>query len=630
MLLTSARAMLARTPWAGRPRRLAWALAALALPLLAFLMDATWWRPVIQAYIEHRSGRAVNFDNLDLGINRQGQVVVTFHGLQVQNAPWARPQPLVKAGELEMSFSWRSVWADSFVISRLSLVDAQVDLERRSDGLRNWRLTRPEDRGPGRVRVQALHAVRTQARIVDGALDLDLSLVSRPLPQRVVTARGGPGDAQTGAAGSGAIPALQLAHHVSLNGRRRGTPFTAEVDVGDWLSLMGTGHGFPLRGELATPLARLTAEGVAGDLVGDSLLQGQWSVAGRGVGELAAVLGPPGAVIALSWSLPVKAQGAVDKQGARWRFSGVRASLGRSDLAGELSLEQAAGRPGDPPAARPVPRLVATLRSERLDTAELRQAAPGGERSVAGGGAGLQAELDWQVKRLAGLPPADWEAVTAHVTVRGRRATLSPLQFTVWGGVAQGHIQVDASSPPLSLSAALKLPGVPLSRLADGRMAAQGVAGELALELDLSSRGETGQALAGALRGDVTGRLQRASLPAGLEAKLGLDGGRWLRSLVAGDERLPVTCSAFALQFEQGIGQVRQLLLQTPHLTVSGQGRIDLPARRYELLLAPQRQSPALLALDRWLHLQGSGGRWRVATVAPSGAAPPGHCAAPG
>lgn len=630
MLLTSARAMLARIPLPGRPRRRAWAIAALALLVLACLMDATWWRPVIQAYIEHRSGRAVNFDNLDLGMNRQGQVVVTFHGLQVQNAPWARPEPLVKAAELEMSFAWRSVWADRFVISRLRLVDAQVDLERRSDGLRNWRLTRPEDRGPGRVRVQALQAVRTQAHIVDGALDLDLSLVSRPLPESGVTPQGDLGDAKPVAAGSAAMPAPPAAHHVSLNGRRRGTPFTAEVDVGDWLSLIGTGQRFSLRGELATPQARLTAEGVAGDLMDESVYHGRWSVEGKGVGELAAVLGPTGAATALPWRLPVKALGDLDKQGARWRLSGLQASLGRSDLAGELSLEQAASRPGDPPEAPPLQRLVATLRSELLDTTELRQSAPGGERSVAGGGAGLQAELDWQVKRLVGLPPADWEAVTAHVTVRGRRATLSPLQFTVWGGVAKGRIQVDASSPPLSLSAALKLPGVPLSRLADGRMAAQGVAGELALELDLSSRGETGQALAGALRGDVTGRLQRATLPAGLEAKLGLDGGRWLRSLVAGDERLPVTCSAFALQFEQGIGQVRQLSLQTPHLTVSGQGRVDLPARRYELLLAPRRQAPALLALDRWLHLQGSGGRWQVATVAPSGAAPSGTCAAPG
>jgi uncharacterized protein involved in outer membrane biogenesis len=50
------------------------------------------------------------------------------------------------------------------IISRLVLVDAEVDLERQADGQRNWRLTQPEYRGPGKVRVLVLEAYRSRIR----------------------------------------------------------------------------------------------------------------------------------------------------------------------------------------------------------------------------------------------------------------------------------------------------------------------------------------------------------------------------------------------------------------------------------------------------------------------------------
>lgn len=622
MPLSPTTALLAR--WLPILRR-RWAVGALLTfggLVLAGWFDATWWRPVIQHHVHQRSGRQVAFEDLDVGLGERGGLVVVLKALQVQNAPWARPQPLITARELRIEFPWRSLWAEQFVITRLSLVDAQVDLERRADGLRNWRLTRPDDRGPGRVRVMAVDALRTQAHIADGALGLALNLVSTPLSRPA----GSPAGVSVGTLAGTEKAAAPLAYHVALEGSRRGVPFKAQADVSRWVTLMETGEPFNVQGELSTPRARLTAQGLAADVAGASVYRGQWAFEGQGVGELAAVLGPQGADLGWPLSLPVQARGSLDKQARSWRLAGLEARLGRSDVAGELSYDQAGAQAG----AQAAGRLAGSLRSERLDTAELRQATAGGERSAAAAGEGLQADVDWRVKRLAGLPPGDWEHLEAHVALRGRQATLFPLKFQVWGGEAAGRIHVDSSAPAFSVDAALEAPGLPLSRLAGGKLSGQGVAGQLAVKLKLSASGDTAARLLASVQGEVTGELLRTSLPEGLEARVGLDGGRWLRSLLAEGDRVAVSCSAVALDFDQGIGQVRQLAVETPHLAITGRGRVDLPGRSFELWLAPRRKQSALLALDRWLHLQGGTGGVKVATVPPSGAAPASACRPPG
>ena len=266
-----------------RSRRSRVALGAVLL-LAAFIVafDWTWLRPLIQHHIHDRSGRRVDFDELHIGLNAALQPTVRMRNLVVQNAPWAAPRPLVRAAEFGFTLSWESLRGELVVITRLNLVDAELDLERQADGLRNWRLTRPDDRGPGRVRVMSIDARNTRARVVDQGIGLELELAATPLAAPVAL----PGHAE-----------LPLTKQVALRGTRDGTAFAADASVSDVLTFFDTGAPFALRGELRTGASRANVEGTLTDLLQLGRLDLDLRLAGPRVADIGRVLGArlPGA-----------------------------------------------------------------------------------------------------------------------------------------------------------------------------------------------------------------------------------------------------------------------------------------------------------------------------------------------
>ncbi len=62
---------------------------------------------------------------------------------------------MASVGEVTFVFkSLGTLFDDRSLVALLELKDADVDLERQADGLRNWRLNNPENRGPGKYLIQ--------------------------------------------------------------------------------------------------------------------------------------------------------------------------------------------------------------------------------------------------------------------------------------------------------------------------------------------------------------------------------------------------------------------------------------------------------------------------------------------
>lgn len=69
-----------------RRRRAIASVAGIGLFVGVAAFDWTWCRPLIQHYIQERSGRRFDFDSLH-GLDRQFAPTLRFRGLLVQNAP---------------------------------------------------------------------------------------------------------------------------------------------------------------------------------------------------------------------------------------------------------------------------------------------------------------------------------------------------------------------------------------------------------------------------------------------------------------------------------------------------------------------------------------------------------------
>lgn len=567
-------------------------LVVLSLAALLAAFDWTWFRPLIQAHIHERSGRRIDFDELQIGLDRTFAPTVRFRNLNIENAPWAAKRPLIRAAELSAAFDWASLLhGERVVVTRLRLVDAEVDLEQQADGLRNWRLTRPDDRGPGRIRVLTLDPERTRAHVSLRGAALELELQAMPLANAETL----PG-----------LAALPLTRTLTLRGSRQAQPFDGAFAISDIISFFDSAHAFALRGDFGVAGARVALQGQASDLLQFGALDLDLHASGARLAALASTFHRP-----LPASIPPLAadiRAHLTKTARAWNASQLVARIGRSDLSGTFE-----GRPAENDAPA---QLRATLISRNVDLGEWRSggaaapSAPSVAPSVAPtkGGAGprpdtrFDAEVDWQIATLTGAPLPQNLPITgwrAHAVWRDDRLALAPLAFAFAGGAASGQVTL----APSASTAALQLTGLRLDQLGVPELS-----GRLNARVALRSRGESVDGLLSALAGTVDADLQPgATLPATLDAKLGLDGGRWLRTqLGGGGQRSAVRAASLQLRLDQGIAAVQRLALETDTVLLTGAGSIDLPRRRVSVSVTPQRKQRALFALDDTIKFDGA------------------------
>jgi AsmA family protein len=538
------------------------------------LTDNLWLRPLVQRYVLAHSGRSLHFDALRFGLTPQLAPTLEMRNLRIANAPWAASRPFVEAGLIRFTMTWPGLLKDRPVITRLALVDAKVDLERQADGLRNWRLSRPLDRGPGRIRVLALDATRSELRVVDRGLDLELALHF---------------DALAPDAASRAPPNPALVKALKIDGRRAGLPFTVDAAIGEVLTFGETGLDFPLRGTLHAGAATLRFDGRAGDVQRLDRLDADLKLTGQSLAGLAALLP------AVHWpAAPVQIDGHVTARTGHWRFAALQAKAGQSDLRGEIEFDQTSDD-------RPRPMLRARLHSTAAhfdDIARLRgHAAPGKpdfRRLQA-----LDADIDWKVDHLV-HPTLPWlQNLQASGTLRDGRLDLQRLELGLADGRAAGTLQLDSRPQPPTLALEAEFTGLRFERLWPE------MTGALQGHAVLRSQGDTVEAFSRAIDGAVNLKLRDATITRKLEARLALDGGAMLRSMFSGDARAAVPCGLLAVDFKHGRGQVRTFVLATASTVLTATGAIDLAAQWLDLVVTPHRKESALFALDRSWRIRG-------------------------
>lgn len=310
-----------RTP--GR-RVLAGVLKGLGLVLVLFHWD--WLRPALERYLSSTSGREVRAEHMTVTGLLSLHPTVTFRGVRVENAPWADTrQPMAIAGEVSFRFGVRSVSDDRTLISLVVLKDADVDIQRQANGLRNWRLRNPDDRGPPKVRVLSLQAQRTKLRFANRDPDREFDIrftASAPAPA-------------TPANASGAPPA----NRIDARGTYRGAQFVAEALTGPVLTFRETGESFLVRGHAVSGATRLELDGKAADMFQRPLLDAQVRISGATLAQL-----HPFTLLKPANSRGYSFQAHVRKTRDEYHFNDLRGRIGETDLGGSVSHGVQGGR----------------------------------------------------------------------------------------------------------------------------------------------------------------------------------------------------------------------------------------------------------------------------------------------
>jgi uncharacterized protein YhdP len=618
---------------AHRPRRrggwIALAIVAVALVATAASFRWNWLRPAIRHYVASHSGRQLEIGDLQVHFRHGLDPTIEVRDVRIDNAPWAerRGQPFLRAGYVAATISWRSLGSGMTVIERMTLADADLDMERQADGTRNWRLVHPDDRGPPRVRVLALDARDSRLHLVHAGIGLVADAQTAPLPQARALA---------------AHPELPLTRHLRFAGRAGGHPFEVDADVSDVLPFGDAGRLFALSGTARVGSMRLDAEGVSDDAhaLGDFDIQARLAREGAGAPWPL----PEGAARVR----PLSAEGHFVKTGDRWHAGAARLQAGRGTAArGEVELVYAPRHrwvPGnaplppqpDPP---PPPRVQATVEDAVLDLDDLGAWRGKADAASAPSAAPLSsAPLPWTRLRavdatidlralrlvparapLAALVPR----AAASAALAGGVLTVPRFELQLAGGRVDGSARVDGSSARARIDLDVRARGLVVAALSP-RLARSGVDARIDARAALHAQGASAFALARAASGDVEAHLAPgASLPGRLDAKLSLDGGEWLRALFEKSARVPVDCAEIALTLSRGVATTRRFAVATGHAALAGRGSVDLADQRFDLVLLPVRKERALLALDKAIHARGP---WRIPEVSleapPPGLAP--------
>jgi len=609
-------------------------LAGLAAIVVLVLVLQPWWlAPLVAHQLSGSAHRAVRIDAMWLSLSASFQPVVQLRGVRIDNAPWADPaRPFAMLASATAVFAWRSLDERRPVIALMVLRDGEVDLERRSDGLRNWRLAHPDNRGPGRVKVLAIRGERATLRVLDGPLALDFEARTTPRAggQGAADSDGmAAGAPSPAASGGGSAVDASMSTVLDVRGTWRGVPFVIGATTAETLTLLETGRTFRLRGSVDAAGARLDLDGRLGDIVRWPRVDARIALAAPSLAPLAAPFGAH-----LGGTKRLRMEGALHGDADGYALTESRARLGATDLAGELRWTRGELRD----------RVRAELKSESADLDDLRalvgdrpaQAAAAEPAVIAASAPApsahpLDAELRFVARRLrdADLP---WlRSASLSASLIDRRLDVTRFEAGVGhGGHVAGKAIVDLAGKPPHGDAEIDVSALRVESLLGQLASRSGLSGILNGRATLKASGDSLDALIASAVGSVEATLSGGTISSLLDARMGLQGGRILSSMLAGAEPIAIRCAAAALDVRDGQGRIRTLVVDTERTRTTGRGTIDLAHRTLDVVLTPEAKQPGWFILDRSIRLRGplrEPGHELIARVEPA-AAPARGCRA--
>lgn len=568
----------------------------LAVAFALALFDWNWLRPSLERHLAEKSQRTVRIADLAVELGLSLEPTVRLRGVYIENAPWAdTKRPLAVAGEASFTLALKSLWDEKLVVSRIVLKDAEVDLERLADGLRNWRLREPDYRGPGRFKVLALETHRSRIRFAHRGIELDVVGKSTPALH-----------AKPGSEPS-AQPDPTLSTKIDFDGKFRGTAFAGAVLTGDLLTIQDTGRSFALRGHASSGNTRIYADGTFADLLTLSTIDAKLRITGPSLAKL-----QPFVDLDLA-SRQFEADARLQKNDNHYALEQLRAKIGTTDIAGELTFH---GDGDGEERGRPV--LRATLRSESADLADFDAVASpaaeqaGSERLFPQGALGaerlqaIDAHVSIIARRLRSAAVPALESLKITVDLDDGILNVKPIALGLAGGHASGAITLDAKRKPPSAQMALDFRGMQLDRLLPTLASKRVSSGSVKANVKLSGRGNSLSAIAGSATGSMSLQMVGARISNLLDAKLGQNFGKVLRLIISGDRAIVVHCAAIAFDFENGLGKSRAILFDTEQTRIDGSGTLNLRDETLDLLLDPTQKKPGAFSRHSAIRVQGA------------------------
>lgn len=344
---------------------------------------------------------------------------------------------------------------------------------------------------------------------------------------------------------------------------------------------------------------RVAARGTLVDPMRLTALDLHFELSGRDLADLYPVFGVP-----LPPTPQYRLAGRLTQRDRLWEFKKFDGRIGRSDLAGDFSLD----RSKEPQLMR------ADLTSRSLDMRDLAgfvgaqttgtQAASGNgpERVLPTGAYRLDklnaadADIRFTGRRIVNETLPLREMSTRLHLVRGE-LKLDPLRFRAAGGSIDGNVVMNARRPVIRSAADMRFTGLHLNRLFPSLKTLSASVGTLDGRARLTGEGNSIAAMLDAAGGQMAFVMNGGEMSDLALRLANLDIANALPALLTGDRNVPIRCFVADFSARQGRLNVSTLVLDAAHTTLEGAGLIDLGNERLDLRIVAHPKEWSLFAL---------------------------------
>lgn len=548
-------------------RRLQWTFGGLVVLLLvAFVAIAAFPFGMLKATIEDRLssrfGTRVTIGQVERLDSFSLRPTLAIRDVRVPQARWAGSGDLARIATLQVRFPVMPLILGDFKPQSIMVKGLRLSLVRDANGRENWRSGKRSS-GGGKSSLDTLQIADSIVSYRDAKVDRSFAFS--------LSSNVGTGFRLTGKGLILGNTVRIAARGPAIDGRRTAWPFRAAID-GPSLTLNASGI---MAAPLDTGHMDLDVEARADDLkLVDAVIE-------------AGLIG----------TQPLRLKAHARHDGPDWTVTGVRGTIGKSDIAGQISVRKRDGRT----------KLDGTLTSDALlfddfasdagQAQALAKEAAIGVRLVPDTRINIRkiddtdGTIAFRVKRLIdGRRPSSFTSLSGTLVLDHQLLIVAPLRLGMKRGAITGSLRVDQRGgvpvPLVTLDLALRDSSV--EAIAGGGGAVQG---SLAARARLSGRGSTIREAVGVSSGSIGVFARDGSLPARVASMIGFDVGRGL--LTGKDERADLRCVALRLEMRGGRGRVSPMVIDTTRSQSRGEGFIQFPSEQVSIRLtgAPKQRS---------------------------------------
>ncbi len=542
----------------------------LLLVAMVSVFDWNLARPYIVRQVTRSTGRSFEIKG-DLEVHLSLWPRIIANDIVIGNAAWCKDPTMAQIKRVNFTISIPELLVGRLSFPEISLSDFLLALEVNKDGTPNFFFGKA-----GKQRefpdIGSLSIENGILTYRDPTTNTDLSFVINTL------------------AAEGKQDTM-----VEVNGKGKFKGMNAELHArgGSLLSLRRADRPYPIKLTLTVGMTKASINGTLLDPLHLKKEKVNFVLEGPDLAQLYPITGVP-----FPPTPAYKLAGYLTHTGNIWTFEHIEGTVGKSDLAGDLSLDRSK-----------IPQLItADLESSSLELKDLS-----GFIGVSFDKKPRDRVLPTMPFNLEKIRAADAdvrfkgekivtenlpiEKMDTHLIIKEGTIKLEPLNFEMGGGKLVTAITMDGRGSHIVTHADITVKGLHLGQLFPTSKMTTTSQGMIGGRTRLDATGDSISQMMGTASGEAALILDGGSISELLLRKSNLDFANSFLLLVGGDKNIPIRCMVANFNAVEGDFKVQDLVLDTPKVNITGDGNVNFADESLHLRLVSQSKGFSLVSL---------------------------------